>query len=340
MTDSMTCLGQPSIMWGRMPYKYSGVNLGTGNRCGHDPHTLAVDRLDLHQPAGGNWPRLIQAGINRIQSYFSNAGALEPLAYLSKKRNQDGQPRQNRSEAREAQALVLSVIFTYLDLKSLRVGHYTNTGDFVNISFLDISRRCGMTCQIKARDDAGQVIMGQFKEVPTSRFWRTVRDLKKAGAIKVYEQYEEKDAGKRALAAIKTFSKKFLAVIAGWPLSRVEKACKKASQRVGGFMWNAVNAGVENVNQRKALIKDIQSANVKRELFGEATTKNQRPMVAGARESVEASLRQEYAEHEAKVMASMTAALGRTPRTLEHLKIQVQHGHLSYEDFVRRKLGG
>ena len=144
MIDYTTCLGQPSIMWGRLPYKYSGENLGTGNRCGHDPLKLAVNRLDLHQPAGGNWPRLIQAGIKRIQDYFSDAAALPPLAHLSKKTNQDGTPRQNRSEAREGHALVLSVIFTYLDLKSLRVGHFTNTGAFVSISFLDIARRCGL----------------------------------------------------------------------------------------------------------------------------------------------------------------------------------------------------
>lgn len=340
MTDNTTCLGQPSIMWGRLPYKYSGENLGTGNRCGHDPLKLAVNRLDLHQPAGGNWPRLIQAGIKRIQDYFSDAAALPPLAHLSKKTNQDGTPRQNRSEAREGHALVLSVIFTYLDLKSLRVGHFTNTGAFVSISFLDIARRCAMTCQVKARDDEGQVIVGQYKEVPTSRFWRTVRDLKQAGAIKVFEQYEEKDAGKRALTAIKTFSKKFLALIAGWSLSRVEKACKRASQRVGSFLLKAVDAGVENVNQRKVLIKDIQSANVKRELFGETAAKNRQPVIGGARESVEDALRQEHVEHEAKVLASITAALGRPPRGLEQLKMQAQHGYLNYEEFVRRKLGG
>ncbi|MHA6236869.1 hypothetical protein [Pseudomonas fluorescens group sp. PF-69] len=327
-------------MWGTREYGFPGLYLGTGNRCGHDPQALAVDRLDLHVPNGGKWPRLIQAGINRIQAYFNDAAALPPLAHLSKKHNKDGMPRQNRSEAREGHALVLSVIFTYLDLKSLRVGYYTNTGHFVSISFLEIARRCAMTCQVKARDDAGQVIAGKYKEVPTSRFWRTVRDLKQAGAIKVFEQYEEKDAGKRALTAIKSFNKKFLAVIAGWSLSRVEKACKRASQRVGGFLLKAVDAGVENVHQRKVLIKDIQSANVKRELFGEGTAKNRQPVISGARESVEAALRQEHVEHEAKVLASITAALGRPPRGLEQLKMQAQHGYLSYEEFVRRKLGG
>lgn len=340
MTDVTTCSGRPSIMWGRMPYKYSGKNLGTGNRCGHDPQALDVNRLNLHQPAGGNWPQLIQVGIKRIQDYFHNADAITPLAHLSKKINQDGTPRQNRSEAREGHALVLSVIFTYLDLKSLRVGHFTNTGAFVSIPFLEIARRCAMTCQVKARDEKGKVIIGKFKEVPTSRFWRTVRDLKNAGAIKVFEQYEEKDAGKRALTAIKAFSKKFLALIAGWSLSRVEKACKKASQRVGAFLLKAVEAGVENVDQRKALVKDIQSTNVKRVLFGEGKGKNLQPVISGARESVEAALRQEHAEHEAKVLASITAALGRPPRGIEQLKLQALHGYLNYDDFVRRKLGG
>lgn len=329
-----------TLVWGRSTYPYPGLHLGSGNRCGHDPLALAVDRLNLHTPNGGNWPKLIQAGITRIQAYFNNARALEPLAYLSNKRNQDGSMRQNRSEAREGHALVLSVIFTYLDLKSLRVGYYTTAGAFVSISFLEIARRCDMTCQVKARDDAGQVIVGKYKEVPTSRFWRTVRDLKKAGAISVFEQYEEKDAGKRALTAIKAFSEKFLRLIAGWTAKRVEKARQRAHQRVGGFLLGAIDAGVENVNQRRQLVKEIQSANVKRELFGAAPAKNRQPAAGGARQSVEAALQHEYAEHEAQVLASITAALGRAPRTLEQLKLQAQHGWISRDDFMRRRLGG
>lgn len=332
--------GPQPLRWGLKMYKYPGAFLGTGNRCGHDPLALAVDRLNLHTPSGGKWPKLIQAGIDRIQAYFSNAGSLEPLAHLSKKRNKDGSMRQNRSEARESHALVLSVIFTCLDLKSLRVGYYTNTGAFVSISFLDIARRCDMTCQVKARDDAGQVIAGQFKEVPTSRFWRAVRDLKKAGAISVFEQYEEKDAGKRALTAIKAFSEKFLRLISGWTAKRVEKARQRAHQRVGSFLLGAIDAGVENVNQRKSLVKEIQSANTNRELFGAAPAKNRQPATGGARQSVEAALQQEYAEHEAKVLASITAALGRPPRGLEQLKMQAQHGWINRDDFMRRRLGG
>ncbi|MDI3269029.1 hypothetical protein, partial [Pseudomonas sp. AL15] len=72
-------------------------------------------------------------------------------------------------------------------------------------------------------------------------------------------------AGKRALTAIKTFSEKFLRLVAGWSAKRVEKARQRANARVGGFLMDASNAGVENVNQRKQLVKEIQSANVKRE---------------------------------------------------------------------------
>lgn len=327
-------------MWGTREYGFPGLYLGTGNRCGHDPQKLAVDRLDLHAPRGGKWPRLIQDGIDRIQAYFNDADALEPLAHLSKKHNKDGTPRQNRSEAREGHALVLSVIFTYLDLKSLRVGYYTTAATFVSISFLDIARRCAMTCQVKARDDAGQIIAGKYKEVPTSRFWRTVRDLKKAGAISVFEQYEEKDAGKRALTAIKAFSAKFLRLITGWNPKRIEKARKNANGRVMGFLLGASDAGVENVNQRKRLVKEIESANVKRELFGAPTAKNRQPAVGDARQSIEDALQQEYAEHEAQVLASITAALGRPPRGMEQLKLQAQHGHLSRDDFRRRRLAG
>jgi len=327
--------GPQPLSWGRKIYKYPGLHLGTGNRCGHDPQALAVDRLDLHDPRGGHWPKLIQAGIKRIQAYFDNAAALPPLAHLSKKKNKDGTLRQNRSEAREAQALVTSVIFTYLDLKSLRVGYYTNTGAFVSITFLEIARRCGMTCEIKDRENEGEL-----KEVPTSRFWRAVRDLKEAGVIRVFEQYEERDAGKRALTAIKTFSEKFLRLITGWSPKRVENARKRAHGRVGGFLLGAIEAGVENVNQRKHLIKEIQSANVKRELFGSTTAKNRQPDSGGSRQSVEIALREEHAALEVQVLASITAALGRAPRGFEQLRLQAQHGWLSYDDFVRRRLGG
>lgn len=333
MSAMMADAGPQPLSWGRKVYKHPGLFLGTGNRCGHDPQALAVTRLNLHDPSGGHWPKLIQAGIDRIQAYFDNAASLPPLAHLSKKKNKDGTMRQNRSEARESHALVTSVIFTYLDLKSLRVGYYTNTGAFVSITFLEIARRCGMTCEIKDRENEGQV-----KEVPTSRFWRAVRDLKKAGAISVFEQYEEKDAGKRALTAIKTFSEKFLRLITGWNPKRVEKARKRAHSRVGTFLLGAIEAGVENVNQRKHLVKEIQSANVHRELFGSATAKNRQPVIAGARASVEAALKQEYAEHEAKVLISIKAALGRAPRGFEQLKMQAQHGWISYDEFVRRRL--
>ncbi len=322
-------------MWGAREYAFPGLYLGTGNRCGHDPQRLAVERLDLHAPSGGTWPRLIQAGINRIQAYFNDPDALPPLAHLSKKRNRDGMPRQNRSEAREGHALILSVIFTYLDLKSLRVGYYTSTGAFVSISFLDVARRCSMTCFIKDPENDGEK-----KEVPTSRFWRAIRDLKKAGALSVFEQYEEKDAGKRALAAIKTINEKFLRLIVGWTAKRVEKARQRASGRVGKFLLGAIDAGVENVNQRKHLVKEIQAANVKRELYGETSAKNRSPAVEGARKSIEAGLQQEYAELEARVLMSITEALGRPPRGLEQLKMQAQHGWINYDTFVRRRISG
>lgn len=325
----------PPLKWGRRLYKHSGAFLGSGNRCGHDPLTLAVDRLDLHLPSGGHRPKLIQVGINRIQAYFTNATALEPLAHLSKKRKKDGKLRQNRSEAREAQALVSSVIFTYLDLKSLRVGYYTNTGAFVSISFLEIARRCAMTCHIKDRENEGQM-----KEVPTSRFWRTIRDLKKAGVITVFEQYEEKDAGKRALTAIKTFSEKFLRLITGWTQKRIQKARTRASGRVGDFLLKAIDAGVENVNQRKHLVKDIQSGNVKRELFGSPKAKNRQPATGGSREAVETAMNEAYAQHEAEVLASITAELGRPPLGAEQLRMQARHGFMKRDDFIRRKLAG
>lgn len=328
------------LMWGRREYEFPGLYLGTGNRCGHDPQVLAVNRLDLHAPKGGKWPRLIQAGINRIQAYFLDADALPPLAHLSKKRNQDGSPRQNRSEAREAHALIMSAIFTHLDLKSLRVGFYAATGAFVSTTFLEIARECSMICEVKARDADGQVIPGKFKEVPTSRFWAAVRDLKKAGAISVFEQYEEKDAGKRALSAIKTFSEKFLRLVTGWTAKRIGKARQRASARVGGFMFGASEAGIENINQRKALVKEIQSANVKRELFGAPTAKNRAPSLGGSRKSIEDMLAQEYAEMEARVLANITAALGRPPRGMEQLKLQAQHGWISPDEFKRRRLSG
>lgn len=340
MSAMMADDGPQPLSWGSRIYQYPGLFLGTGNRCGHDPLKLAVDRLDLHVPNGGHWPKLIQVGIKRIQAYFDNARALEPLAYLSEKHNKDGTPRQNRSEAREGHALVLSVIFTYLDLKSLRVGYYPTNGAFVSISFLDIARRCSMTCQVKARNDAGEVIVGQYKEVPTSRFWGVIRDLKKAGAISVFEQYEEKDAGKRALTAIKTLSEKFLRLITGWNPKRIETARKRASGRVHDFLASAVEAGVENINQRKQLVKEIQAANVKRELFGEPAAKNRQPSTGSARQSVEDWLDQAYAEHEAQVLASITDALGRPPRGMEQLKMQAQHGGLSRDEFRRRRLGG
>ncbi|KGK18199.1 hypothetical protein, partial [Vibrio navarrensis] len=141
-------------------------------------------------------PHVIRKLHEKAVSYYDSPKLLPTLATLNGKTNQDGQPRLNRSEAREAEVLVLCAILNMTEYATLRVGTPLANGDFIPRSCAEIARVAGLV-----REDGD----------PSQRFWRAFRRLKLAGAFSVHRQYQEMpDGSKRARPAIKNLNFHFL----------------------------------------------------------------------------------------------------------------------------------
>lgn len=212
MTDTTPALGRPSIMWGRTPYPYPGANLGTGNRCGHNPN-----RPEFHLFSEPGWstsiPHVMRKLIEAVRGYyFSPLSTLPSLANLNGRRNKSGDPRKNRSEARAAEVLVMRAILYMTDYASLRVGTPKADGRF-------IPRSCAAVAGLlKAKADPSE------PDEPSPRFWRAFRRLRLAGAFDVYLQYDEKEDGsKRARPAIKRLNLNFLIALGAVSFEQLKK---------------------------------------------------------------------------------------------------------------------
>lgn len=161
-------------------YPYPGRYLGSGNRCGHDPLSPAWHLFTIPDTKRV-LPQVMQKLIKAAQDYYYSPATLPTLANLNGKRNLDGQPRLNRSEAREAESLILSAIIHMTEFSSLKVGTPLPNGEFVNRSCVEIARVAGMIDHKSPADNPQ----------PEQRFWRGFRRLKNAGAFDVHQQYEK-----------------------------------------------------------------------------------------------------------------------------------------------------
>lgn len=329
MTDVMADAGPQTLSWGRGAYKYPGLFLGSGNRCGHDPQRFAADRLALPEVAGGHRLQIITRLLKKLEGYFSDAASVPLLAYRDDKKNLDGSPRQNRSEDREAQILILKAIIAALDFKSLRVGTYAVNGDFKNLPFEEIARRCGLTRPSK---DPAQPL-----PVPSSRFWRGVGRLKRAGVLDIYEQYEETPDGKRGRPAIKTVSEKFLRVLGSLTKNAMKTVRNKVSRKVDEFLGRAVQGGVQSRQEAEQLSGEIRSQRVHKQLSPKAVVKNQFPKEV-VRDNSADSLQADYTAYTQYVYAQIAAELGRPLRGAGGIRLFTQHGGLSPEEWGRRRL--
>lgn len=215
MTNAIPMPGRPSIMWGRTPYPYHGANLGTGNRCGHNP-----DKPEFHLFSEPEWsasiPHVMRKLIEAAKGYyFAPLSTLPTLANLNGRRNKSGEPRKNRSEARAAEVLVMRAILYMTDYASLRVGTPKADGRFVSRSCVELARVAGL---LKAKDDPSE------PDEPSPRFWRAFGRLRLAGAFDIYLQYEEKEDGsKRARTAIKRVNLNFLIALGAVSFEQLKK---------------------------------------------------------------------------------------------------------------------
>ena len=226
----MFCCEQTSpLMWGNAPYPHPGLWLGTGNRCGHRPQSPAwhlFNEPETRRPL----PHFIQDLLDKVRDYYTKPSLLPTLANLSGKINKlSGKPRQNRSEAREAESLVMQAILSRTDFASLRVGTPLPDGRFIHRSMLELATLAGMV------EDTMDKETTQWVKRPTQRFWRAIRRLKVAGAIDVHLQHETRgDGTTRARPGIKTVNMHFLVAlgrISYEKLKAFRTRCSKALKR-------------------------------------------------------------------------------------------------------------
>ncbi|WP_438403849.1 plasmid replication protein repA, partial [Aeromonas veronii] len=175
-------------------------------------------------------PHFIQTLIDKVRDYYAKPSLLPTLANLSGKINKlSGKPRQNRSEAREAESLVMQAILSRTDFASLRVGTPLPDGRFIHRTMVEIATIAGMV------EDAIDKETKQLVKRPTQRFWRAIRRLKVAGAIDIHQQYETKEDGAiRARPGIKTVNQHFLVAlgrISYEKLKAFRTHCSKALKR-------------------------------------------------------------------------------------------------------------
>lgn len=189
---------QNALRWGKSAYKYPGNFLGTGNRCGHDPRKPNLSLFSIPKTAR-DIPFAMKELINGVKRYFDSPQLIPTLFNLTGKRNNDGEFRSNRSEAREAEMLIMAALIHYTDFSSMRVGTPLDDGEFKPRSCVELAKTCGLAVKV-----------GEEWQ-PTRRFWRAFTRLKRAGAFDVFETYVVKsDGSKRARPAVKLINEDFL----------------------------------------------------------------------------------------------------------------------------------
>lgn len=331
MIDTAAPADRPPMMWGRSSYKHSGQFLGTGNRCGHDPTKADLDRLALPQTNNGYLLKMQQLLIDRAQQYFHTPQKLTILSNLSRKVNRDGTPRQNRSEGREAQCLVLSAILSMTDFCSLRVGIPMANGTFKPRTMEEIAKASGLMRAIKPTAEVPNP-----DPLPSKRFWRAISQLKRAAAIEIFEQYEETEDGKRARPAIKTVSENFLIALGRISFAAFKEFRDTCSRKLRNFRnkWRKAAPGEFDAVKAAELVRREQA------LMGGRTRKprkNQTPKLPDVDRRTQ--MLRDHAAHMAEVAAKVEdhIAIHGKLSLRERLELQNRFGLMTWDQWQSRQ---
>ena len=120
---------------------------GSGNRCGHDPRH---PRFFSPPPEHGVRPPILCHWIERVRQFYDAPGTIPSLAHALFGRQVaadpagDHQPRQMRSERREACCALLGSIMHYCDLPSLCVSVPQADGSLVPVALKTLAERAGL----------------------------------------------------------------------------------------------------------------------------------------------------------------------------------------------------
>jgi hypothetical protein len=289
---------------------------------------LANERLNLPAVANDQPLKIVTTLCEKIEEYFYDPGSVPLLAYQSDKKNLDGSPRQNRSEGREAQSLVGKTIVSVLDYSSLLVAKPKKGGGHRHYTLDELARMCGLT---EPGANAGDL------PVACSRFHRAVEVYKQAGAIKIFEQYEDTADGPRGRPAIKSVSEKFLMSMGRISKLAMQRVRDKASKALRNWRNGAIQSGVQTDEEYEEVTSQVQSSRVNNALFPKAAIKNQRPKdVEGGHAVVEGDWLAYQGMIEAKVREQND---GTTPRGIRaYQEAYAKAGGLSRDEWLTRRM--
>ena len=151
-----------------------GLNVGSGNRCGHKPTSPSF----LVRPHVQKMPKILARSRELVELYYSRLKELPQLDTLNPH-------RKKRSERREAVIQTLKALLKYMDLVTMTVGIPTKDGQ------------------------VGLTLLRLHQEVSISwpRFKRAIADLRAAGFLSISQPRMTNSAGQvRGLVGIKAIS--------------------------------------------------------------------------------------------------------------------------------------
>lgn len=188
-----------------------------GNRCGHNPiNPRFFEQPQLHKDR----PDVISIAQENVKKFYYHANSWLQSLWLVR-----GSSRQERSEAREGESIVIGIILHYTELASMRVGVPCHEdGAFKNLSLKFIAQKAGFR---KPGDHPDKGIM---------RVWRVLNRLKMAGYIEVTKRFDKyiDDDGLtkyKGLAAVKRLTPKLFTEL-GISLQRLGIKRRAARKRL------------------------------------------------------------------------------------------------------------
>src|SRR5690606_22092558 len=135
-----------TLFWGRRKYRYSGANLGSGNRCAHSPHAPKFTKITVSGMKREH-PAVIKQAMGDAVRYYWEPSLIPTLHKLPiVRRSSKLTPAQcsqvefhhNRSERRHAQVRVIQALIARLDLATLKIGTPLPDGTFLYRSFEEV----------------------------------------------------------------------------------------------------------------------------------------------------------------------------------------------------------
>ena len=188
-----------TFLGGNMTFSvaHDGLNVGSGNRCGHNP---TAPRF-LVRPHVQNMPKFIARSIDLVEHYYYRLKDLPQLDTLNPH-------RKKRSERREAVIQTLKALLKYMDLVTMTVGIPTKDGQ-VGLTLLRLH---------------------QETTISFPRFKRAIADLRAAGLLSISQPRMTNSAGQvRGLVGIKAISARLFEAlkIDFWLRRERERASKR-----------------------------------------------------------------------------------------------------------------